>query len=270
MDTHMMVSIILPTYNGASRIDKSIESVLAQTFTDWELIVVDDGSTQDIQSILPMDPRIRYIKNDKNLGIQKTLNRGLVEAKGKYIARIDDDDVWNDANKLEKQVAFLESHADHVLVGTGVIVVNEQGKELQRYLLPETDQSIRTKLLQKNCFAHASVMFRNNGFRYSEDMSVRHVEDYELWLRLGRIGKFVNIPAHCVTLMVHTDSLTARNRVVQAKRILKLSWNYRQIYPNALFGICISLARYFFFTIQSVVPFPSKFVYWIQSKQKSM
>ena len=266
----MTVSIILPTYNGAQWIRRAIDSVIAQTFTDWELIIVDDGSTQDLQCMFPGDARIRYFKNEKNLGIQKTINRGLAEAKGKYIARIDDDDMWSDTAKLEKQVAFLESHPDHVLVGTGVIVVDEQGKELQRYLLPETDTVIRSKLLRKNCFVHSSVVFRNIGIRYSEEKNVRHAEDYELWLRLGLQGKFANLPSHSVTFTVRKQSLTGRNRVIQARRILVLAWRYKTHYPHALIGITTAFVRYVGFIGLSVIPVPRGLFHWIQKIQKSM
>ncbi len=266
----MQVSIILPTYNGAAYIRRAIDSVIAQTYIDWELIVIDDGSTADIQSLLPSDARIRYIKNEINLGIQKTLNRGLVEAKGTYIARIDDDDVWNDLEKLAKQVAFLETHLDHTLVGTGVIIVDEKGKELQRYLLPQADENIRAKMLRKNCFIHSSVMFRNTGLWYSEDSEVRHVEDYELWLRLGLQGKLANLSTHSVTYTIRKDSLTVRNRRIQGWHMVKLALQYRTKYPSALFGLATSMTRYLFFVSQAIIPFPSKLRYWIQKKQKSM
>lgn len=265
-----MVSIILPTYNGASRIKQSIDSAIAQTFVDWELIIIDDGSADDIAAVIPSDARIRYIKNETNLGIQKTLNRGLAEAVGEYIARIDDDDIWSDITKLEKQVAFLETNTGHVLVGTGVIAVDEKGKELQRYLLPETDQLIRAKLLRKNCFVHSSVVFRNMGIRYSEEGEIKHAEDYELWLRLGLEGKLANLPIYGVRFTVRKSSLTGRNRVTQARRILGIAWKYKAHYLHACIGISIACIRYVGFIVLSIVPVPDKVFYWVQARQKSM
>lgn len=264
------VSIILPTYNGATRIAKAIESVIAQTYTDWELLIIDDGSTDDTQAVLPADSRIRYVRNETNLGIQKSLNRGLEEAKGTYIARIDDDDMWSDPDKLASQVAFLEAHPDHVLVGTGVIIVDEEGNELQRYVLPGHDQHIRNKILRKNCFVHSSVMFRNIGIRYSEDETVRHAEDYELWLRLGQNGKLANLVSYSVRFTVRKNSLTGRNRVVQARRILTLAWKYKSHYPHALIGVVTACVRYVGFIGLAIVPVPRALFHWIQAKQKSM
>lgn len=264
------VSIILPTYNGSARISKAVESVRVQTYIDWELIIVDDGSVQDVRAILPFDSRIRYIRNETNLGIQKSLNRGLQEAKGTYIARIDDDDMWSDQDKLASQVAFLETHPDHVLVGTGVIIVNEEGYEMQRYLLPTKDEYIRNKILRKNCFVHSSVMFRNIGVRYSEDETVRHVEDYELWLRLGQKGKLANLALYSVRFTVRKNSLTGRNRIAQACRVLALVWKHRSHYPHALIGVVIASTRYIGFIVLAIVPVPRALFHWVQARQKSM
>ena len=147
MDTGIpSISIVLPTYNGARTIAQAVESVLAQTHAGWELLVVDDGSTDGtavlVAGYVAKDSRIRYLKSEANMGIQKTLNKGLHEAQGKYVARIDDDDVWIDAGKLAAQLAYMEANPACVLVGTGVVVADGEGKELFRYLLPETDVEI--------------------------------------------------------------------------------------------------------------------------------
>ena len=129
-----LVSILLPAYNGSKRIEGAIRSVIGQTYTNWELLVIDDGSidktAEIVDNFTKNDTRIKYIKNEFNLGIQKTLNYGLRESKGEYIARIDDDDIWCDKEKLNKQVDFLNTNPKCVLVGTGVIIVDKDNKEL--------------------------------------------------------------------------------------------------------------------------------------------
>src|ERR1700688_1532416 len=133
------VSILLPTYNRAALLRRAVQSVFRQSFPDWELIVLDDGSTDGTEAMLKefmgRDHRITTIRNPKNenAGIAKFLDKGLAAAKGEYIARLDDDDYWIDDDKLKKQVAFLDSHPDYVVVGTGVRVINKEGKELSRY-----------------------------------------------------------------------------------------------------------------------------------------
>ena len=183
-----LVTIIMPTYNGSKWLKNAILSIQNQTYKHWELIVVDDGSTdntaQIVMDLMQNEPRIKYFKNEQNLGIQKTLNRGLKEAKGEYVARLDDDDSWPDPLKLKKQVDFLNENSTYVLVGTGVIIVNEEGKELFRYLLPEEDNVIRSKILSKNCFAHSSVLFRKdivmNFGGYSEEEDKKNKKESEI------------------------------------------------------------------------------------------
>jgi glycosyltransferase involved in cell wall biosynthesis len=149
-----IVSILLPTYNGAHFIAEAIASVQAQSHTSWELIVINDCSTDDTEQIVmdiqKKDERIVYVKNEENSGIQKSLNRGLQVAKGAYIARIDDDDGWSDREKMKRQVTFLDEHKDYVLVGTGAVIVDEHKKELTKYLMPQHDADIRKKILSKN------------------------------------------------------------------------------------------------------------------------
>ena len=125
-----LVSIILPAYNGAQWITKAIESVLAQSFSDFELIIINDGSTDDTEAIIlrfaGQDSRIRYIRNERNLGIQRTRNISLEQSYCDYMAEIDQDDEWVDKDKVKKQFAFLKAHPDHVLIGTGAIMVDSR------------------------------------------------------------------------------------------------------------------------------------------------
>lgn len=247
-----LVSVLLPTYNGANRIKEAITSVINQTYTNWELLVLDDGSKDNTEQIVKEqalnDTRIKYIKNEVNLGIQKTLNKGLQESKGEYTARIDDDDIWVDADKLKVQVEFLNTNCDYVLIGTGVIVVNEASKELFRYLVPETDQEIRNKILGKNCFVHSSVLFKKDSSLkfggYDESTATRHIEDYDLWLKLGTVGKFANLPSFGVKFTLRDGSLSSTNKLEQFKKILKLIKNFKNAYPNYIFAYIRSVARF--------------------------
>jgi glycosyltransferase involved in cell wall biosynthesis len=247
-----LVSVILPTYNGSPWIQRAIESVTSQSYRDLELLVVDDGSTDNtaviVANMAQNDSRIRYIKNDVNSGIQKTLNHGLKEAKGEYIARIDDDDYWVDTDKLQKQVDFLNNNPDHVLVGTGVIIVNEKGDELFRYLVPTTNESIQKRLLGKNCFVHSSVMFKNSAVMqfggYSEGVEEKHFEDYDLWLKLGTIGKLANLPIYALQYTMREGSLSAVNRVEVFHKILKHLNKYKNSYKGYYGALLRAYARY--------------------------
>lgn len=259
------VSIILPSYNGSKYIKRAIESVLAQSFRDFELIIIDDGSADSTPEIAAdfcrRDSRIVCLRNEKNLGIQKSLNRGLREAVGEYVARIDDDDFWSDPDKLAKQVAFLDSHPDHILVGTGTIVVDEKGTELMRYLLLDTDNKIRESILGKNYFTHSSVMFRRNPVLllggYSEREEVRHVEDYDLWLRLGRVGKLANMPFYGIKFTMRKDNLSSVNKTDQFKKDIALAWLYRKYYPNFFTAFLRSYLRLILYGLIGMPPWLS-------------
>jgi len=270
------ISVILPTYNGSSGIKCAIESVLSQSFSNFEIIVIDDGSTDNtkelIFSLQEIDNRIVYVKNEFNLGIQKTLNKGLSLAKGEYIARIDDDDEWIDKDKLKKQVEFLSINKDYLLIGTNAIICDEKKQELGRYLLKEDDQSIRSRMLSRNCFIHPSILASKEAITrvggYSESEAVKHIEDYELWLKLGCIGKLANINTLSVYLTIHSGSITFKNRLIQARRMMIISRNYRKNYPNFFIGQVILLLRIIGFMFLKFIPFPKKIIYKIQKLYK--
>lgn len=214
------VSIISSIYRKTPFISEAIKSVLSQSFKDWELIIIsdppiDNAAEKIIENYLRKDPRIRYIRNETRKGFRKCLNQGLREAKGKYIARIDDDDIW-DSEKLEKQVNFLDSHKDYVLIGSGVIFIDENGKELYRFLPLEKDEEIRQYILSRNPFIHSSVLFLFETAKkfggYDDTLSEN--EDFDLWLKLGTVGKFYNLPEYLIKF--RTPSL--KNNIAKIRR----------------------------------------------------
>ena len=257
------VSIILPTYNGAKNIQKAIQSVVDQTFIDWCLFVVDDGSTDNTQNIVSSfalnDKRIFYVKNDKNLGIQKSLNRGVSLSFSQYIARIDDDDEWIDKEKLQKQVDFLDSNTDHVLVGTSVLVKVENSLMEYKKLAICEDLNIRKNILFKNPFVHSSVLFRRDVFSgYDEDETKKHVEDYDLWLKMGLVGKFANIKDVCVLFLERKDSISGKKKYEQLKKDLFLIKDYKNKYPNFKKALVCRKLLPFIFLIFKIMPEPIK------------
>lgn len=256
------VSIILPTYNGEKFISQSLDSVISQSYKDWELLVIDDGSKDNTSKIVNnysrKEERIKYIKNEKNLGIQKTLNKGLKLAKGGYIARIDDDDIWSDKDKLKKQVEFLDKNKEYVLVGTGTIVVDENRKELYRFLPPEKDKDIRNKMLYKNCFTHSSIMFKKDSALkfggYSENKESRHIEDYDLWLKLGTVGKMYNISDYSTKFTAHSNSISSKNKLIQLRRNIKIIRGYRDNYPKYCSSVVKNYFKFVGYLIFKILP----------------
>jgi len=240
MNNRIKVSIIIATYKGSRFIRKAIESVLAQTFADYELIILDDGpgdETGEVVREFEKERRIIYQRSEPPLGLFESANRGLREAKGEYIARIDDDDVWVDVDKLKKQVEFLDTHPEYVLVGTGVIGRDENGTELSRGFLPERDNEIREKMLAQNCFAHSSVMFRKSAAMASggyREARRPYSEDYDLWLKLGTKGKLANLSIYGFGYTRHNRGVlfAFRERFIVAIKDLYLCGKYKDKYPH--------------------------------------
>ena len=273
-----IVSIILPSYKQAQYISQAINSVLGQSFLDWELIIIDDGLVSDTRQLITgysqKDSRIIVFSNPKNLGIQKSLNKGLSMAKGRYIARIDDDDQWIDNDKLKKQIDFLEINTDYVLLGTNAIICDEKMIDLQTYSMPGSDLEIRNRLLFKNCFLHSSVIIRKSALDkiggYVESKRARNVEDYDLWLRLGRVGKINNLDIKSTRIIVCSNTITSKNRLMQAGRDMVLTFRYRRYYPYFFFALLIGLLRYLFFCAYAIFPISNKVLYKLQSMYKAI
>jgi glycosyltransferase involved in cell wall biosynthesis len=231
------VSINMATYNRGQYLSEAIDSVLNQDFTDWELIIVDDGSTDNTQEvILPYlrDERIKYFKNEKNLGICLTRNRALEKSAGEYIAVLDSDDVWLAKDKLSQQVDFLDFNYDYVLVGTGVVVIDEKGKEIKRYLNPEATVPIKNSLLAKNSFAHSSVLYRRETAIKlgAYPLNLNGIEDYDLWLRLGSKYKLHNLPLYHLGYRKHAGNISQTDRIRLMTSNLDLVKKYQKYYPN--------------------------------------
>jgi len=273
-----IVSIILPTYKDPPYITRAVESVLKQSFSGWELIIVDDGLTggaiRKVQNFVNSDKRIKLVSNPRNLGIQKSLNRGISVAQGQFIARIDQDDIWIDQDKLKKQITFMDLNPDYVLVGTDAIICDENLVDLQSYSMPKSNLEIRNRILFKNCFLHSAILARKSALdkvgEYTEGKKVLNVEDYDLWLRLGGVGKITNLDFKSVKIIVHDDTITAKNRVNQAYRDILLTLRYRKKYPYFIFAILVGCLRLLFFCFNNVFPVSKKYLYKIQALYKSI
>ncbi|MDS7594769.1 glycosyltransferase family A protein [Agrobacterium tumefaciens] len=191
------VSVILPVYNGAELLNDAIQSVLSQTMGDFELIVLDDGSTDNTWELLQTlsDPRIRAYHHD-NMGLPATLNRGISLAIGHYIARLDHDDLMMPL-RLDTQARYLDANPTIALLGTAAqIYVGSQPTE-RYHRHPSSSKALKLRLLFDNPFVHASIMFRREAIvaigGYCTDKSRLPPEDYELWSRIARTHDVANL-----------------------------------------------------------------------------
>ena len=158
------ITVLLPVYNAAAFICEAIDSVLAQTFDDFELLIINDGSTDATDAIITSytDSRIVYIKNDKNIGLVATLNKGIDLAQGQYLARMDADDIC-DKNRLKQQFNLLENKPTVAVVGCNISFINTAGNitgEWKEDINTITHQQIFKKIIWGNCVAHPSIMAR--------------------------------------------------------------------------------------------------------------
>jgi glycosyltransferase involved in cell wall biosynthesis len=244
------VSIMMLSYNRAKYIGTAIESVLNQTFVNWELLILDGGSrdnSHDVISQYLRNPRIKFIKQPENISISKHRNDALKIAGGKYVAVLDSDDVWIDSEKLEKQFNFLEKNSDYVLVGSNFERIDENGRAIKKITSALTDTDIRKNLLFRNEFAHSSVMYKVSALRqipnsgYDETLPVW--EDYDLWLRLGQIGKLANLADFTTAYRVHRSSISKEKKIRGAVLIMKIISRYRNSYPNFYLAYLKALLR---------------------------
>ncbi len=246
-----VVSIVIPTYNRVSMLEKAIESVFAQSYQDWELIIIDDASTDETQkrmtALEAKEKAVKYMRIPRiiNKGISEYLNIGLRNASGKYVARIDDDDYWCHKDKLKMQVEFLDNNPEYVVVGGGVILVDENGDELFRYLKKESDEEIRDFALFSNPFTHATVLFRKDvALKLGGYKNIKHVEDMELWLRMGKIGKLHNIKEYFITYMTAGQNKSVTHQRENSRTVLEVLKMHKDDYPNFHKAFILNYTQY--------------------------
>ena len=190
------VSVVMSVYNGECYLREAVESILNQTFTDFQFVIVDDGSADTTVSILESykDARIRLLTNEQNLGLTRSLNRALLHATGEFIARIDADDIAL-PERLSKQVAYLDAHPEVGLIGSAIWSVDVTGRRVLK-TVPTQDVIIRWCLLFSNCINHPTALFRRSLLERVGvyDSNIRYAQDYELWSRFSRMTRLANLP----------------------------------------------------------------------------
>jgi glycosyltransferase involved in cell wall biosynthesis len=214
----------MPVLNGASYLREALESVTAQVYEDFEFIVIDDGSSDGSEEIVAAHPdrRIRFVRNERNLGIAATLNHGLDIARGDLVARMDCDDICH-PSRLGEQVRFLHDHREVAVCGTWVEAFGEVAPVVWRY--PQRHKEIVCGLIFECMLAHPSVMLRKGmldsaGLRYDPSMS--YAQDYDLWFRCAQHFVLSNIPRVLLKYRVHGKSIgsaSSARQVASADRV---------------------------------------------------
>ena len=213
----------MPVYNGQAFLGEALESIRQQTFVDWELVAVDDGSHDGSGSVLERfaatDRRIRILTNETNAGIAAALNRGWREARGAYIARLDADDVAL-PERLARQVEFLDAHPRVAAVGGAAIFVDGMGRRLSVARVPTSNRAIKRILPRHNCFNHPSVTLRRSALEAVGGYRFDHVEDYDLWLRLSERFDLANVHEPVILYRLHPEQVSFRVLEDQVRRAM--------------------------------------------------
>lgn len=208
--------MVMPVYNGAPLVDMAVESVLSQTFEDLELIVVDDGSTDDtpmrLQSWAKVDPRMRVLTHGSNIGQTLALRRGCASARGEFIAILDSDD-RSYPDRLEHQVAVLEARPKLAVVGSGYEFIDESGTVFAEQVEKVDSAELRRRLESgRNILVHSTWLVRRTAYEraggYRAPFEV--AEDFDLMLRLGEVGQVAIIPRVLVQYRFWVGQLTSR------------------------------------------------------------
>jgi glycosyltransferase involved in cell wall biosynthesis len=242
-----LISVLMPAYNVRRYVGEAIDSVLSQTLPDFELLIIDDGSTDDTPHILAgyagRDERIQILTR-QNGGIAAALNAGLAHARGTFIARMDADDVCL-PERFEKQVAYLNAHPQCVLVGSRVLLIDPDGEPLYQMDSVELEhEKIDQLLLQAQwSIVHPSIMMRAQAVRQIGGYNdLAPVEDHDLFLRLAEVGRLVNLPEVLLKYRKHPQNsvrVLADRRVNALKTVMEAAWQRRGISDRSKFPLIL-------------------------------
>ena len=214
------ISVVMSVYNGEKYLREAVNSILAQSFTNFEFIIVDDGSADNTAAILDSYTDVRIIrkKNEQNTGLAFSLNKAISTARGDFIARMDADD-FSMPGRLEMQFNYLTQNPQVAVVGSDFVSIDEAGRRLGRSAHVTTPGQVRWRLLFGNAVAHPTVMFRKSlfekGFRYDENMQAS--QDYDLWFRISEEHAITNLPEELLLYRRHTGRVSIKKNELQRR-----------------------------------------------------
>ena len=225
MEITPLVSIILPVFNGEKFLDESVRSLLNQSYKNFELIIINDGSTDKSKEIISnfSDDRILYYENETNIGLISTLNKGIELSKGKYIARMDADDISYE-NRLKVQVDFLEKNTDHMMCGGWAETIDNKGFKTGKIKRITSDGLIRSNILFTTPFIHPTILIKSQILKETNyGIDTLHCEDLDLWVRLSLKYKykFANIPIYLIKYRLHNSNVSIQHKQIQENNRIK-------------------------------------------------
>jgi len=224
---NLKVSVIMSAFNEENYLKESVESILSQTYGDFEFIIINDNSTDKTKDILnnlaKKDSRIKIITNIQNIGLTKSLNKAIKIARGEYIARQDADDI-SLPERFKSQIEFLDNNPDIKILGTFNYAIDKKGKVLAKNTLLTAHKEIKKNLIKRNPFIHSSVMIDreilNKVGLYNEEFET--TQDYELWFRILKIAKGANLPLFLIKKRYWAEMISIKKEKNQLRAILFL------------------------------------------------
>lgn len=223
------VSVIIPVYNGARYLRYALESILEQTYRDFEIVVINDGSTDESESVVRSynDPRIN-LHTQQNIGLTRTLNRLIELANGAYLARMDQDD-WSHPERLQIQVEFLQNHTEVKMCGSWIQAIDVKNNLVYSHKYPVTNHAIHEEMLLSNPFAHGSIMVRKGPDVYYRT-EYDDAEDMDHWARLCETHVVANLPHFLYHWRVNPEGMTHTRLQTQQSTSQRILERYRSYY----------------------------------------
>ena len=223
-----LVTVLMPVFNAEKYLGSAMESILSQTYTHFEFLIINDGSTDKTAQIIESysDKRIRLIQNPRNLGLVKTLNIGIDLAKGKYIARMDADDICH-AERLERQVEFLETHPKVVLIGSGYVMIDEFGNPVHIKRKPMDSIQVRWVSLFRTAIEHPVSTYKASlakKIKYNENYDF--AQDYDLWVRMLEHGDASILEDILLKYRMHDENISNTRKSLQRQMMKNISLKY--------------------------------------------
>ncbi len=216
----------MPVYNASKFLREAVDSILAQTFTDFELVIINDGSEDDSDEIIKSysDPRIKYINNSQNQGIVKSLNQAVESSCGKYIARMDADDIAY-SDRLKIQVGYLENNKNIKLLGARVRLIDDNGIPFDHWNYPTTIDGVKEAIKHSCCFSHPSVMLERTVFDEFNGYDINYQvagEDYDLWIKILNKYDGLNLDMVLTDYRIHSTNFSTTNLLKQVLACLAI------------------------------------------------
>lgn len=244
------VSINIVTKNRCKLLKGALDSVLAQSFSNYEVVVVNDGSTDGTQMVIDsyksQFSHFRTIINNESVGVKAARQQALDNSTGEFVANLDDDDTWIDPGKIAAQVVYLDQHPSIGLVGTFACLRDYSENTNYRWEPPYTNTEIKNHILIRSCFMNPTVMFRRmlaeqvGGYKKSP----QYCEDTSLWMRIGRISEIANLTTVTTEIRLNNDGLTRSKNLELIKYTIQLILEHRDYYPGANMALIKSVLQY--------------------------